>query len=154
MFKGLIHRPIAVIMVLTAVLVVGLVAMRLLPVSLAPDVDIPQITVQVSAPDMSARELNGSVVAPLRQQLTQVSHLENIRTEARNGSGVISLLFDYEGDLDYLFIEVNEKIDRAMGSLPEDLERPKVVKARASDIPAFWIDVTLRNAAAGDSARK
>ncbi len=151
MFKGLIHRPIAVIMVLTAVLVVGLVAMRLLPVSLAPDVDIPQITVQVSAPDMSARELNGSVVAPLRQQLTQVSHLENIRTEARNGSGVISLLFDYEGDLDYLFIEVNEKIDRAMGSLPEDLERPKVVKARASDIPAFWIDVTLRNAAAGES---
>ncbi len=144
MFRGLIHRPIAVIMVLIAVLVVGLVATGLLPVSLAPDVDIPQITVQVAAPEMSARELNGSVVAPLRQQLTQVSHLENIRTEAKNGSGIISLLFDYEGDLDYLFIEVNEKIDRAMGSLPEGLERPKVVKARASDIPAFWIDVTLR----------
>jgi multidrug efflux pump subunit AcrB len=137
-------------MVLVAVMVVGLVAMRLLPVSLAPNVDIPQITVQVAVPEMSARELNGSVVAPLRQQLTQVSHLENIRTEARNGSGIISLLFDYEGDLDYLFIEVNEKIDRAMGSLPEGLERPKVVKARASDIPAFWIDVTLKDAGAAD----
>ncbi len=133
-------------MVLIAVLVVGVVAMRLLPVSLAPDVDIPQITVQVSAPEMSAREINGSVVAQLRGQLTQVSHLENIRSEARGGSGVISLLFDYEGDLDYLFIEVNEKIDRAMGSLPEGVERPRVVKARASDIPAFWIDVTLRGA--------
>jgi multidrug efflux pump subunit AcrB len=140
-------------MVLVAVLVVGVVAMRLLPVSLAPDVDIPQITVQVAMPEMSAREMNGSVVAQLRQQLTQVSHLENIRTEARNGSGVISLLFDYEGDLDYLFIEVNEKIDRAMGSLPEGVERPKVVKARASDIPAFWIDVTLKDdASEGNTA--
>ncbi len=144
MFRGLIHRPIAVIMVLVAVMVVGLAAMKLLPVSLAPDVDIPQITVQVSAPDMSARELNSSVISPLRGQLTQVSHLENIRTEARNGSGVISLVFDYEGDLDYLFIEVNEKIDRAMGGLPEGLERPRVVKARASDIPAFYVNVTLR----------
>ena len=144
MFRGLIHRPIAVIMVLVAVMVVGLAAMKLLPVSLAPDVDIPQITVQVSAPDMSARELNSSVISPLRGQLTQVSHLENIRTEARNGSGVISLVFDYEGDLDYLFIEVNEKIDRAMGGLPEGLERPRVVKARASHIPAFYVNVTLR----------
>jgi multidrug efflux pump subunit AcrB len=138
-------------MVLVAVMVVGVAAMQRLPVSLAPDVDIPQITVQVSSPEMSARELNGSVVAPLRQQLTQVSHLENIRTEAKNGSGVISLTFDYEGDIDYLFIEVYEKIDRAMGSMPEGLERPKVVKARASDIPAFYLNVTLKNDTGGDS---
>jgi multidrug efflux pump subunit AcrB len=149
MFRGLIHRPIAVVMVLTAVLVVGVAAMQLLPVSLAPDVDIPQITVQVSSPEMSARELNEAVVAPLRQQLTQVSHLTSIRTEAKNGSGVVSLVFDYEGDLDYLFIEVNEKIDRAMGSMPEGLERPKVVKARASDIPAFYLNVTLRDDGGG-----
>ncbi len=144
MFRGLIHRPIAVVMVLIAVMVVGLAAMKMLPVSLAPDVDIPQITVQVSAPDMSAREINQSIVTRLRGELTQVSHLETIRTESKNGSGIISLNFDYEGDIDYLFIEVNEKIDRAMGSLPERLERPKVVKARASDIPAFYLDITLK----------
>ena len=149
MFKGLIYRPIAVVMVLIAVMVVGLAAMKLLPVSLAPDVDIPQITVQVSSPEMSAREINGAVVARLRQELSQVSHLESIRTESKNGSGLISLVFDYEGDIDYLFIEVNEKIDRAMGLMPEGLERPKVVKARASDIPAFYIDVTLKEG--GDS---
>jgi multidrug efflux pump subunit AcrB len=131
-------------MVLIAVMVVGLSAMKMLPVSLAPEVDIPQITIQVPAPEMSARELNGAVIAPLRQQLTQVSHLENIRTEAKNGSGIISLLFDYEGDIDYLFIEVNEKIDRAMSRMPEGLERPKVVKARASDIPAFYLNVALK----------
>jgi multidrug efflux pump subunit AcrB len=147
MLRRLIQRPIAVVMVLTAVMVVGVAAMKLLPVSLAPDVDVPQITVQVSSPEMSARELNEAVVAPLRAQLTQVSHLETIRTEAKNGGGTLSLGFDYRGDMDYLFIEVNEKIDRAMGTLPQGLERPKVVKARASDIPAFYVDVTLKDAA-------
>jgi multidrug efflux pump subunit AcrB len=131
-------------MVLIAVLVVGLLTMRMLPVSLAPDVDIPQITVQVSSPDMSARELNESLIAPLRRQLAQTSHLVDMRTEANNGNGIISLLFDYKGDLDYLFIEVNEKIDRSMSSLPEGAERPKVIKARASDIPAFYLNVTLK----------
>lgn len=145
MLRQLIHRPIAVTMVLIAVMVLGISAVKLLPVSLAPDVDVPQITVQVSSANMSARELNESVIAPLRRQLTQVSHLNDIRTEAKNGSGVISLYFDYDGDIDYLFIEVNEKIDRAMSSLPESVDRPKVVKMRASDIPAFYLNVTLRN---------
>ena len=41
-----------------------------------------------------------------------------------------------------LFIEVNEKIDRAMGFMPKGMERPKVMKIGALDIPAFYVDVT------------
>ena len=49
MVKFLIKRPIAVLMAFTACFIVGLVTYFSLPVSLLPDVDIPQITVQVSA---------------------------------------------------------------------------------------------------------
>lgn len=143
MFRQLIHRPIAVIMVLIAVIVLGLAAVNMLPVSLVPDIDIPQITVQVSSPNMSARELNESVVAPLRQQLIQVSGLSDITTETKDGNGLITMIFDYDTDADYLFIEVNEKIDRSMNSLPEGTERPKVIKASATDIPAFYINITV-----------
>ena len=55
MFKGLIHRPIAVIMTLVAIMILGVAAIRLLPVSLVPDIDVPHITVQVTSPDKSAR---------------------------------------------------------------------------------------------------
>lgn len=41
-----------------------------------------------------------------------------------------------------LFIEVNEKIDCAMGLMPKEMERPKVMKIGALDIPAFYVDVT------------
>ena len=75
MFKQLINKPIAVTMVLIAVLVLGVAAINMLPVSLVPDIDIPQITVQVSSAGKSARELNETMIAPLRSQLVQVPHL-------------------------------------------------------------------------------
>lgn len=143
MIRRLIERPVAVTMSLIAVLTLGIVAIGLLPVSLMPDIEIPQITVQVSDDNASARELDAMVIKPLKNQLMQVSNLKNMRTEARNGAGTIFMEFNHGADIDYLFIETNEKIDRAMGALPKELNRPKVVKASATDIPAFFINMTL-----------
>ncbi|MBQ2394579.1 MAG: efflux RND transporter permease subunit [Alistipes sp.] len=143
MLRRLLDRPIAVTMVSIVLLILGVVSIKRLPVSLTPDVDAPYITVQIPASGLSARQLSETILTPLRQQLIQVSHLKDIRSEAREGSGTIYLTFEQGSNLDYLFIEVNEKIDRSIGSLPRDLERPKVIKASATDIPAFYINMTL-----------
>lgn len=132
-------------MVAIVLIVLGIVSSRLLPVSLVPDVDAPYITVQIPAQGFSARQLNETVITPLRHQLVQLSQLTDIRTEAGEGSGVVRLTFEQGADIDYLFIEVNEKIDRTVGSLPRDLERPKVIKAGAADIPAFYINLTVKD---------
>ena len=142
MLKHLIDRPVAVTMAMLVIVVLGCVSLRLLPVSLIPDVDIPYITVQVDAPSLSAREMDESVIAPLRLQLIQVNGLKDIVSEARDGSGTIRLTFSHGDDISYLFIEVNEKIDRSMPSL-HGIDRPKVFKASATDIPAFYINMTL-----------
>ena len=140
MVKFLIERPIAVLMAFMACFIVGLITYFTLPVSLLPDIAIPEITVQVSADRTSARELENTVVKPLRQQLTQVSTLQDMSSETRDGTGIIRLGFDYGTNTDLAFIEVNEKIDAAMNYLPKDTERPKVVKASATDIPVCSAD--------------
>ena len=142
MLKTLIDRPISVTMAMLVAVVLGVVSMRLLPVSLIPDVAIPYITVQVADPSLSAREMDESVVKPLRGQLIQINGLKEIVSESRDGTGTVRLSFNHGADIDYLFIEVNEKIDRCMSLLP-GTERPKVFKASATDIPAFFINVTL-----------
>ena len=144
MIKFLIQRPIAVLMAFTACFILGLVTYFSLPVSLLPDIAIPEITVQVSAENTSARELENAVVKPLRQQLIQVAKLEDLHSETRDGAGVIRLSFDYGTRIDLAFIEVNEKIDAAMSYLPKDIDRPKVVKASATDIPVFYLNLTLK----------
>lgn len=87
-------------MAFTACFIVGLVTYFSLPVSLLPDIDIPQITVQVSGENSSARELENTMVAPLRRQLMQVSGLSEMRSETRDGSGIIRLSFDFGTDTD------------------------------------------------------
>lgn len=144
MIKFLIERPIAVLMAFTACFIVGLVTYFTLPVSLLPDIAIPEITVQVSAKNTSARELENTVVKPLRQQLIQVAALKDMTSETRDGAGIIRLSFDFGTNTDLAFIEVNEKIDAAMNYLPKDTDRPKVIKASATDIPVFYLNLTLK----------
>ena len=145
MIKFLFQRPIAVLMAFTACFIIGLVTYSTLPISLLPNIAIPEITIQVSAANTSARELENTIVKPLRSQLIQVSTLKDIHSESRDGAGIIRLSFDFGTNTDQAFIEVNEKIDAAMNYLPKETERPKVIKASATDIPVFYLNLTLKN---------
>ncbi|MFA8432982.1 MAG: efflux RND transporter permease subunit [Marinifilaceae bacterium] len=144
MVRFLLTRPIAVTMTFIAILLLGVVAIGRLPVSLMPDIAIPEITVQISYKNASARELENSVVASLRRQLMQVGHLEDIHSETRDGNAIIRMKLAYGTDINFAYIEVNEKIDRAMASLPRDMARPKVIKASATDLPVFNLNLRLQ----------
>lgn len=142
---NILHRPIAVSMCLIALVVMGCLALRYIPVSLMPDIDVPQITVQANMPGYSAREIDKEVISQLRGRLMQVAGVKDIRSEARMDAGYVVMTFEPGGNIDLSFIEVNEKIDRAMNTMPKDMERPKVIKASAMDIPAFYLDVYFKN---------
>ncbi|MDO5970752.1 efflux RND transporter permease subunit [Flavivirga aquimarina] len=146
MVKFLIDKPIAVLMSTLGILILGIYAFGLIPVSLMPDIDIPEITVQVSAENMSARQLEDAVVKQLRRNLMQVSHLKDITTETSSEKAILRLSFNHGTKIDYSFIEVNEKIDRAMGSFPKTMKRPKVIKASATDVPVFYLNMYLKSA--------
>ena len=145
MIKFLLQRPVAVLMVFLACVIIGIITYATLPVSLLPDIAIPEITVQVTGDNMSARELENTAVKPVRRQLMQTGKLRDIRSETRDGSAIIRLKFDYGTNTDLAFIEVNEKIDAAMNNLPRDFRRPRVIKASAADIPVFYLNLTLKD---------
>ena len=132
-----------------ALVLLGIVAADKIPTSLLPEIDIPEISIHISYPNSTARELETNVVRNIRNQLLQISHLEHINTETRDGFSLIKLKFDYGTNIDYSFIEVNEKIDAAANFLPKDMERPKVIKASASDIPVLNILISLKDTMGG-----
>ncbi|OIN59485.1 efflux RND transporter permease subunit [Arsenicibacter rosenii] len=141
MTRYLLHRPIAVCTVTLVLVVLGILALRQLPVSLLPDIPIPEITVQVSYPAASARELQRSIELPLRNQLLQVNHLDDIQSAVQDGQATITLRFDYGTNIRLAYLETNEKIDALLSRLPRDLERPKVIRAGAGDLPVFTLNV-------------
>ncbi|RED98408.1 efflux RND transporter permease subunit [Marinoscillum furvescens] len=145
MIRFLVDRPVSVIMVFIAIVVLGAVSFQQIPVSLMPDVEIPEITIQVAAPEQSAHQVEENYIHLIRRQLLQVGHLADMESYAYNEYGYIRLKFDYGTRLHYAFIEVNEKIDALMQRMPEGFERPRVIKASATDIPVFYLTLALKD---------
>jgi multidrug efflux pump subunit AcrB len=145
MVKFLLKHPIAVSMVFITIFLLGIIALKLLPISLMPDVDIPRITIKITNKEASARELEANIISKLRQTLAQVIHLDNLSSETRDGNATIKLEFEYGTNIDFAFFEVNEKIDRIMPTLPKNQQRPIVIKANATDIPVFNLNLSIKN---------
>ena len=62
-----------------------------IPVSLMPDIDIPVISIRVSSNEMPARQLENTVVKQIRSVLKEVNHIEEMKSETRDGSAWIEL---------------------------------------------------------------
>ena len=133
-----------------AFLLLGIVASFRIPTSLMPDIAIPEITVQLAYQNNTAMELETNVVRPLRNQLLQVANLKDIETETRDGFATLKLIFEFGTNTDYAFIETNEKVDASLNFLPRDLDRPKVIKASATDIPILNLTVSLKDNYSGE----
>ncbi len=144
MVKFLIHRPVAVIMAFLALLLIGIATTTNLPVSLMPDIDIPVVSIRVSSSEMPARQLENTVVKTLRSLLKEVNNVEEMKSETRDGSAWIELRFRFGTPIDLASVEVNEKVDKAMNSLPRAFQRPEVIRASASDIPVFYLMVNQK----------
>lgn len=142
MIEKLIKRPIAVTMTIIAIVVLGIVAIKLIPISLMPDLDIPRISIQINAPGYSSKEVDKIVISPIISKLKQVNKLSKVSAESSNGYASILLELEYGADLDYIAIDVNDKIDQISAGLPANVSRPKVIKASATDIPAFFLNIT------------
>ncbi|WP_062127433.1 efflux RND transporter permease subunit, partial [Geofilum rubicundum] len=69
--------------------------------------------------------------------------LDHIQSESFDGRALLNLRFAYGADVNYAFIDVNEKTDEALRSQPADMERPAIIKASASDLPVFYVNIWM-----------
>ncbi|MFB2120748.1 efflux RND transporter permease subunit [Parapedobacter sp. 2B3] len=148
MIRFLVHRPIAVLVSFFALLLLGVTAYLYLPTSLLPESDIPEIIVRLSGENLSAEEVEQQLATPIRNGLLQLHGLERIESSASEGRAAVRVRFEAGSDISLRFIEVNEKVDMAMNSLPREAERPLVVKMGVDDIPVFQLSVLPRDSLA------
>lgn len=149
MTRFLLGRPVATFVVAFTLMGLGVITFRLLPVSLLPDIPVPGITVQAAYPTADARQIEQLVALPLRNQLLQLNHLDDLEAISQDGQVTVKVQLDYGSDVDLAYLEANEKIDLLMSQFPRDMERPRVMKAGAGDLPVFQLNVWP---AAGDSS--
>lgn len=141
MLRYLIQRPVAVLMSFTAMVISGLLLIGKVPVSLLPDVDVPQIVIRINYPNTGAGELEQNIIRPIRDNLVSLNHLANIESRSANHMGLLFLTFDYGTRMNLASLDINERLDRLTHSLPRDMDRPQVMRVNTSDIPVIRIQV-------------
>ncbi|MBB3284957.1 MdtB/MuxB family multidrug efflux RND transporter permease subunit [Mitsuaria sp. BK037] len=141
--RPFIERPVATSLLMLAILLAGLLAYRLLPLSALPEVDYPTIQVTTLYPGASPDVISTTVTAPLERQFGQMPGLGQMTSSSSGGASVITLRFSLGLSLDVAEQEVQAAINAGSNLLPSDLPMPPVYsKVNPADAPVMTIAVT------------
>ncbi|MFA5914322.1 MAG: MdtB/MuxB family multidrug efflux RND transporter permease subunit [Burkholderiales bacterium] len=140
-----ILRPVATSLLMLAIVLAGIVAYRLLPLSALPEVDYPTIQVVTLYPGASPDVMTSSITAPLERQFGQMPGLNQMSSTSSGGASVITLQFSLDLSLDVAEQEVQAAINASGNLLPTDLPVPPIYnKVNPADTPIITLAVTSK----------
>ena len=138
-----ILRPIATSLLMVAVLISGILAYRLLPISALPEVDYPTIQVTTLYPGASPDVMTSNVTAPLERQFGQMPGLDQMSSTSSGGASVISLRFSLDMSMDVAEQQVQAAINAGSNLLPSDLPMPPLYsKVNPADAPVLTLAIS------------
>jgi multidrug efflux pump len=138
-----IERPVATSLLMIAIMLVGVVAYKFLPLSALPEVDYPTIEVQTFYPGASPEVMTSSITAPLERQFGEMPSLSQMTSQSSAGSSVITLRFGLDINIDIAEQEVQAAINASGNLLPADLPAPPIyAKVNPADAPILTLGVT------------
>ncbi len=143
--RPFILRPVATTLLMVAIMLVGIVAYRQLPISALPQVDYPTIQISTFYPGASAEVMTSSVTAPLERTFGQIPGLTQMASTSSAGASVLTLQFNLDMELDVAEQEVQAAINAAGNLLPSDLPAPPVyAKVNPADAPVLTLVATSK----------
>lgn len=131
--KFFIDRPIFATVLSLFLVLAGLAAMRVLPISRYPEISPPVVSVTAVYPGASAEVLETTVAAPIEQSINGVEKMLYMNSTS-SGDGVvnISITFDVGTDLDIAAVNVNNRVNQVLNKLPQEVQRQGLTVAKSS----------------------
>ncbi|UJJ50887.1 MULTISPECIES: efflux RND transporter permease subunit [Rhodanobacter] len=138
-----ISRPIATSLLMVAVLLLGILGYRQLPVSALPEIEAPSLVVSTQYPGASASTMAALITTPLERNLGQISGLTMMSSDSSAGLSTIILQFSMDRDIDIAAQDVQAAINQAKGTLPGNLPYPPVYnRVNPADAPILTLKLT------------
>ncbi len=134
--RGPVHRPILTTIAYLVVAIMGLVSLWRLAIDLMPEITYPSISVVTSYGNVGPQEMEELITRPLEEALAAVQGVEQITSSSSEGMSVVGVSFAWGTDLDAAANDIRDRLDRVLGRLPEDADRPML---RKFDLSAFPI---------------
>ena len=138
-----IVRPVATLLLTLAIVLLGILGFRLLPVSPLPDMDFPVITVQASLPGASPQVMAATVATPLERSLGSIAGIEQMTSRSGQGSTRVIVQFELGRDINAAAREVQAAINAARELLPSGMRSmPTYRKVNPTQAPIMVLALT------------
>jgi HAE1 family hydrophobic/amphiphilic exporter-1 len=142
LIKAAIERPIAVVAAVLLVVLFGLVALRTIPIQLAPDVNNPVITVTTNWFGAAPAEIEREILNQQEEEFAGLEGLENITGSAQPGEGKITLEFKIGTNMDRALLLVANRLDR-VPDYPDETDQPTLDTSGSEDNAIAWMILNL-----------
>jgi len=140
-----ISRPITILMVVSALILIGAVSIFYLPVELMPNISFDEISIIVRIRGgIPPSEVEEKVTKPIEEAVGDVSRLEEMLSISKEGESTIILGFKPGTNMNFAAMEVREKFAKVKNDLPPEIEKPVIANYKYSDYPIMILSLTSK----------
>ncbi|MEN6371810.1 MAG: efflux RND transporter permease subunit [Armatimonadota bacterium] len=135
--KFAVSRPVAVVMQIAALVLLGIVCLMRLPVDLLPDVTMPMVSVTTQWPNVAPEEIEAQITRPIERAVSSVPGMNQVTSSSVTGSSQVRIQFCWGVDIGQAAVDVLQQVQRAQRSFPSDptIQNPTVVKSDPNQMP-------------------
>ncbi|MCG9968701.1 efflux RND transporter permease subunit [Pelotomaculum terephthalicicum JT] len=123
-----VERPVAISMLILAVVFIGLFALPSLKVALMPDMNIPVAIITTSYQGADPAEVEKIVTKPIESAVSSVSGVKEISSISSSGNSLVAVQFDYGVKIDDKVNDLRDKVDAVRNYLPDEAGSPRIMK--------------------------
>lgn len=123
MARFFIDRPVFAWVIAIIIMLAGALSILQLPVEQYPNIASPSVSISAQYPGASAETLENSVTQVIEQNLTGIDNLRYFSASSdSSGSANITITFEPGTDADIAQVQVQNKLQSALTSLPQEVQ--------------------------------
>ncbi|MFK5997118.1 MAG: efflux RND transporter permease subunit, partial [Rhodobacterales bacterium] len=140
--ERILSKPHAIIALLLAGILLGLMGYRAIPTNLFPDTSRPSISVVVQWPGATSTDVANEVTHPLEVRLSSIDGVRRVTSTSRDEVSAVQVEFEYGNDIDIAANKVSTQLSRVQGELPASVRTPLIFKITDAAHPVMVLGIT------------
>lgn len=145
-----IKRPVWVLMLMIALIVLGYLGLKGMRVEQNPEVEFPNITIQTRYFGASPEEVETQITKKIEEHCSSLPRLQQITSNSFEGISIVLIEFELGTSLDTAFSDTSAKVEEVVGDLPNDAEKPVVSKLNITGEPIMQLAIDSKKLSALD----
>jgi len=142
LIRRIINRPVLVLVLVTAIMVLGAISFMGLPLDMLPDMTFPMLLVTTSYEGAGPHEVESMVTRPIEETVSTLDNLQNVSSTSSPENSMVMVAFDWGTDMDVASMELREHIDMVRGALPDGAGDPVVFQLDPDMMPIMQLGVS------------